>query len=121
MGGEELYEHASRALGLGNKQVSPDGLISLEEVECMGACSWAPAIQINYDFHHRVTPERFDQLMAALRDGTYERRLLRIRMRYNEPSPLEVKVISQRFDLPNPASIDTYLGQRRLRRASRSA
>jgi NADH-quinone oxidoreductase subunit E len=48
-----------------------DGIISLEEVECMGACSWAPAIQINYDFHHFVTPERFDSLMAALRDGSY--------------------------------------------------
>ena len=71
VGGEELYEHASRTLGLGNKEVSPDGLISLEEVECMGACSWAPAIQINYDFHHNVTPERFDQLMQGLRDGTY--------------------------------------------------
>ena len=73
VGGEELYEHASRSLQLKNKQVSPDGLISLEEVECMGACSWAPAIQINYDFHHFVTPERFDQLMEALRDGTYRK------------------------------------------------
>jgi NADH-quinone oxidoreductase subunit E len=73
VGGEELYEHASRTLGLGNKQVSTDGLISLEEVECMGACSWAPAIQVNYDFFHQVTPERFDQLMEALRDGSYGR------------------------------------------------
>lgn len=72
VGGEELYDHASRTLRLGNKEASPDGLISLEEVECMGACSWAPAIQINYDFHHNVTPERFDQLMQALRDGTYQ-------------------------------------------------
>ena len=71
VGGEDLYEHASKTLKLSNKQVSADGLISLEEVECIGACSWAPAIQINYDFHHRVTPERFDQLMAGLRDGTY--------------------------------------------------
>jgi len=71
VGGEELFAHAGRTLQLGNKQVSPDGLISLEEVECMGACSWAPAIQINYDFHHFVTPERFNRLMEALRDGTY--------------------------------------------------
>jgi NADH-quinone oxidoreductase subunit E len=69
VGGEDLYKHASETLKLGNKQVSPDGLISLEEVECMGACSWAPAIQINYDFHHKVTPERFDQLIQALREG----------------------------------------------------
>ncbi len=74
VGGEELYNYASQRLGLGNKQVSADGLISLEEVECMGACSWAPAIQINYDFHHFVTPERFDQLIEALRDGSYQRK-----------------------------------------------
>ncbi|MBV9302239.1 MAG: NAD(P)H-dependent oxidoreductase subunit E [Acidobacteriaceae bacterium] len=72
VGGEDLYGHAARTLGIGNKQVTPDGLISLEEVECMGACSWAPAIQINYDFHHFVTRERFDQLIQALRDGTYQ-------------------------------------------------
>ena len=74
VGAEQLMEHASSTLGLRNKQVSPDGLISLEEVECMGACSWAPAIQINYDFHHFVTPERFDQLMSALRDGVYKQK-----------------------------------------------
>jgi NADH-quinone oxidoreductase subunit E len=67
VGGQELYDHASATLGIGNKQVTSDGLISLEEVECMGACSWAPAIQINYDFHHRVTPERLDQLIADIR------------------------------------------------------
>src|SRR5947209_911250 len=74
VGAEALFEHAKRTLQIGNRETTADGLISLEEVECMGACSWAPAIQINYDFHHRVTPERFDQLLAALRDGTYERK-----------------------------------------------
>lgn len=67
VGGEELMEHASRKLGLGHKQVAEDGLFSLEEVECMGACSWAPAIQINYDFHHNVTPEMFDRLIDDIR------------------------------------------------------
>lgn len=67
VGGEELYEHACKKLGIGHKQVTADGLISLEEVECMGACSWAPAVEINYDFHHHVTPERLDQLIDGLR------------------------------------------------------
>jgi NADH-quinone oxidoreductase subunit E len=71
VGGEELWEHACQSLKLKNKQVSGDGLISLEEVECMGACSWAPAIQINYDFHHFVTAGDFDRLMASLYDGSY--------------------------------------------------
>jgi NADH-quinone oxidoreductase subunit E len=67
VGGQELYEHTERVLGIGNKQVTTDGLFSLEEVECMGACSWAPAIQINYDFHHNVTPERLTQLIEDVR------------------------------------------------------
>jgi len=66
-GGEELYQHASKGLGVGNKEVTPDGQFSLEEVECIGACSWAPAIQINYDFHHFVTPEKLDALINELR------------------------------------------------------
>ena len=66
-GGEQLFEHAQKTLGIGNKEVTADGQFSLEEVECMGACSWAPAIQINYDFHHQVTPEKLDQLIAQVR------------------------------------------------------
>src|SRR2546421_10803098 len=65
--GDVLYEHASKKLGIGHKQVTADGQFSLEEVECIGACSWAPAIQINYDFHHYVTPEQLDRLIDGLR------------------------------------------------------
>ena len=66
-GGEELYEQAKHKLGIGNKEVTPDGMFSLEEVECMGACSWAPAIQLNYDFHHNVTAEKLNKLIDDLR------------------------------------------------------
>jgi NADH-quinone oxidoreductase subunit E len=65
--GDKLYEHACKKLGITHKEVSADGQFSIEEVECMGACSWAPAIQINYDFHHYVTPEKLDQLLDGLR------------------------------------------------------
>jgi len=66
-GGEELWEHACRKLGIGNKEVTPDGQFSLEEVECIGACSWAPALQVNYEFHHHMTPEKLDRLIDNLR------------------------------------------------------
>lgn len=66
-GAERLWEHARRRLGLGDKQTSPDGRFSLEEVECMGACSWAPALQVNYDFHHQMTPEKLDALLEKLK------------------------------------------------------
>ena len=65
-GGTELWDHARNTLHLGNKEISRDGLISIEEVECMGACSWAPAIEVNYDFHHRVTPQKFDEVIAEI-------------------------------------------------------
>jgi NADH-quinone oxidoreductase subunit E len=66
-GGEELLHHCAKKLGVGNKQTTPDGTFTLEEVECIGACSWAPAIQMNYDFHHHVTPEKLDKLIEELR------------------------------------------------------
>ncbi len=66
--GDRLFEHACRKLGLDNHGVTPDGQFSIEEVECIGACSWAPAVQVNYDFHHAVTPEKLDRLLDELKD-----------------------------------------------------
>jgi NADH-quinone oxidoreductase subunit E len=59
-GADELYAHCKKTLGIGHKQTTPDGMFSLEEVECIGACSWAPAVQVNYDFHQNLTPEKMD-------------------------------------------------------------
>ena len=64
-GGAELWERACAKLGIGHKEVTADGRISIEEVECIGACSWAPALQVNYDFHHRVTPEKLDEILES--------------------------------------------------------
>jgi NADH-quinone oxidoreductase subunit E len=66
--GDKLWEQAKQKMGIGHKEVTADGQISLEEVECMGACSWAPAVQVNYDFHHFVTPEKLNQLLDGLRN-----------------------------------------------------
>jgi NADH-quinone oxidoreductase subunit E len=66
-GGEELFAHCKKRLGIGHKQTTPDGLFSLEEVECIGACSWAPAIQVNYDFHENLTVEKLDEVLDGYR------------------------------------------------------
>jgi NADH-quinone oxidoreductase subunit E len=66
-GGEELLEHCEKKLGIGHKGTTADGLFSLEEVECIGACSWAPAVQINYDFHENLTIEKMDQVLNEYR------------------------------------------------------
>jgi len=66
-GGNEILEHCKKKLGVPNKGVTPDGVFSLEEVECIGACSWAPAAQVNYAFHENLTPESMDQVLADYR------------------------------------------------------
>jgi NADH-quinone oxidoreductase subunit E len=67
VGGEELLEHCEKKLGIGNKGTTPDGVFSLEEVECIGACSWAPAVQVNYDFHENLTNAKIDQVLDEYR------------------------------------------------------
>ena len=63
VGGEELLDHCKRKLGVANKGTTPDGKFTLEEEECIGACSWAPAIQINYDFHENLTVNKLDSVL----------------------------------------------------------
>jgi len=62
-GGEELLGHCKKRLGIGHKGTTEDGLFSLEEVECIGACSWAPAVQVNYDYHENLTTDKLDQVL----------------------------------------------------------
>jgi len=66
-GGEQILEHCSKKLGIGHKQTTPDGHFSLEGVECLGACCGAPAMQVNYDYHEDLTPEKIDQLIDELK------------------------------------------------------
>lgn len=66
-GGEELFTHCEKKLGIGHKGTTPDGRFTLEEVECIGACSWAPAIQVNYDFHENLTVEKLDEVLDGYR------------------------------------------------------
>jgi NADH-quinone oxidoreductase subunit E len=66
-GGEEIFDHCAKKLGVGHKGTTPDGLFTLEEVECIGACSWAPAAQVNYDFHENLTTEKIDEVLEQYR------------------------------------------------------
>ncbi len=66
-GAEDIFEHCKKKLGVGNKQTTADGLFYLEEVECIGACSWAPAMMMNYDFVENLTTEKIDELVEGLK------------------------------------------------------
>jgi NADH-quinone oxidoreductase subunit E len=62
-GAEKVLEQCKEKLGIDIKHTTEDGMFSLDEVECIGACSWAPAAQVNYDFHENLTPEKMDQVL----------------------------------------------------------
>jgi NADH-quinone oxidoreductase subunit E len=68
-GGYEILDHCKAKLGIGHKQTTPDGQFSLEEVECIGACCWAPAMQVNYDFHDDLTTVKVDDILAEYAAG----------------------------------------------------
>jgi NADH-quinone oxidoreductase subunit F len=108
-GGNELYQHVQKRLGLGNKEVSQSGTFSLEEVECIGACTGAPAIQVNYDFYEELTPDKVDVIFEELQDGRKPKPVPVISGGIHERHPAEVPVISRRFGIPNSKKIDVYM------------
>jgi NADH-quinone oxidoreductase subunit F len=108
-GGNELYAHVQKRLGLGNHEVSPTGTFSLEEVECMGACTGAPAMQVNYDFYENLDPDKVDAIFEQLQDGKRPKPVAVISGALHERHPSEVVVISRLFGVPNSHKIDVYM------------
>jgi len=69
LGGEELLEHVEETLGVKAGGTTEDGLFTVEDVECIAACTEAPCLQVNYRYRHRITHDEFDRLVADLRIG----------------------------------------------------
>ena len=69
LGGWELLEHAESTLGIKAGSTTADGMFTIEDVECIAACTEAPAIQVNYRYRYKVTPQNLDQLIDDLRAG----------------------------------------------------
>ncbi len=66
-GAYEIWDAVKENLGLENMQVTSDGKFSLEEVECMGACGYAPMIAVNEDFHENLTKEKVLEILDSLK------------------------------------------------------
>jgi NADH-quinone oxidoreductase subunit E len=66
-GAYDVYERFQQDLGVGPHGTTPDGVFSLEEVECIGACCWAPAVQVNYDFHDELKPGDVPRILNQCR------------------------------------------------------
>jgi NADH-quinone oxidoreductase subunit E len=66
VGGWELLEHAEAKLGIKAGGTTADGRFTLEDVECIAACTEGPALQVNYRYRYQVTHADFDQLVDDL-------------------------------------------------------
>ena len=69
-GGEELLHHAEETLGIRPGGTTEDQMITIEDVECIAACTEAPCLQVNYRYEYRVDNDNFDRLVAELRNGS---------------------------------------------------
>ena len=71
-GGEEILKHIENRLHTHAEQTSEDGQFSVEEVECLGACGYAPVMIVNEDFHEKLTISEVDHLLDQLEPDTSE-------------------------------------------------
>jgi NADH-quinone oxidoreductase E subunit len=72
LGAERVTEELSAKLGIGPGQTTADGMFTLMEVECLGACDRAPVLMINDDgWHERLAPEQVRQFVDDLRANGY--------------------------------------------------
>jgi NADH-quinone oxidoreductase subunit F len=107
-GGYAIYSHLQKKLGIGHKQTTPDGMFSLEEVECLGACTGAPAMQVNYDYYENLTPEKVDALLEQFGKGRRPTPARHVSGALHARHPAEVQVISRRFGILDSRKLEVY-------------
>ena len=66
VGANELMAHAEKVLGCASHHTRADGAYTLEPVYCLGMCALSPAIMVGEKLHARMTPEKFDRVVASL-------------------------------------------------------
>ena len=67
LGAEQLLEYLEQKLGIQAGQTTADGLFTLSVVECLGSCGTAPVMQINQEYHEKLTKAKVDQILDALK------------------------------------------------------
>jgi NADH dehydrogenase (ubiquinone) flavoprotein 2 len=68
-GSGDIVKACEKNLGIHNGESTPDGMFTMMEVECLGACANAPMIQVNDDFYEDLTPETMVSLLENLKKG----------------------------------------------------
>ncbi|MCS6934033.1 MAG: NAD(P)H-dependent oxidoreductase subunit E [Chitinophagales bacterium] len=72
-GGEDLMDYTCKKLGVKEGEITADGMFQVKGVECLGACGYAPMLQLGDFYHENLTPEKMDALIEACRAGRVEK------------------------------------------------
>lgn len=68
-GSDKIIEHISKTLHIKNGETTEDGLFTLKLAECLGACGYAPMMQIGKFYHENLTTEKVDEILELCRQG----------------------------------------------------
>lgn len=66
-GSDNIIDYIKKKLGINVGETTPDGLFTLKTVECLGACGYAPMMQLGKHFREHLTPEKVDQIIEECR------------------------------------------------------
>jgi len=69
LGGNQILAELRDHLGVDDDEVTPDGQVSLEHLECNAACEYAPVMMVNWEFFDNMTPQSARRLADDLRAG----------------------------------------------------
>jgi NADH-quinone oxidoreductase subunit E len=69
MGGDAIYESIKEHLNIGNDEVTADGKVSVEHIECNAACDYAPVVMVNWEFYDNQTVQSVRDLVDSARTG----------------------------------------------------
>lgn len=68
-GSDEIIEHIKKKLNIKEGETTPDGLFTLKQVECLGACGYAPLLQLGKYYHENLTTQKVDEIIELCKQG----------------------------------------------------
>lgn len=68
-GSENILKHIRAVLNIKDGETTSDGLFTLKPAECLGACGYAPMMQLGKFYHENLTTEKVDEILELCRQG----------------------------------------------------
>ncbi len=72
-GAESIIEYTKQKLGIGKNQTTPDGLFTIKQVECLGACGYAPMMQVGEFYHEHLDEAKIDSFIENCKAGMIDK------------------------------------------------